>query len=396
MMESSLQALPPLTESSVFHDTLETPSWLLTPATGAVPPPPVTTRMQLLPFSDLSWENFERLCLRMLRIEVGAVRASLYGRPGQAQYGIDMFAIAPAEAGKPASPRGYVTLQSRRIGNVTASNIENSVNDFLQGEWADVTRKFIYATSSPVTSNQTIDKIEKLVGQLDSLSIAFEVWDQEIISEKLRILPELVDDFFGRPWVSAFCGEDVAEQLGIRLDVNEMAELRQELGRIYAISFGLADPGFAGFGPNELRRVELVERFVTPDLVSATHQSASYPYDVAVEDERVDRLPDSQAYNGTFEEWNARYLDEYSWSIPTSFNSKHMTQPEEVVERRPANHWIGSERLQIVIGDPGAGKSFAVEIRGPRLADGRTPMERCRGTLGRILAGLATFPFLGT
>ena len=268
-----------------------------------------------------------------------------------------MYANAPVEAGKPANPRGYVTLQSRRISNVTATNIESSVNDFLQGNWVDVTQKFIYATSFPARSNQVLDKVEKLAGQLDSRSIAFEVWDQEVISEKLKASPELVHDFFGRPWVLAFCGEEVAEQLSDRLDVSEMAKLRQELGRIYAISFGLADPGFAGIGSNSRRRVELMERFVTPDLVSVAHRSASYPYDVAVEGEVVDRPPASQAYYGTSEEWNAQFPDEYSWSIPSSFNSAHMTQPEEVVERRPANQWIGTERLQIVIGDPGAGKS---------------------------------------
>ena len=357
MTELDLQSLPPMTDSSVFSDTFETPSWLLTPATGVGPPPPVDTRMQLLPFSELSWENFERLCLRILRNEVGSVRASLYGRPGQAQYGIDMYAIAPTEAGKSADPRGYVTLQSRRISDITATNIESSVNDFLQDKWADVTQKFIYATSSPIRSNQVLDKIEKLAGQLDSQSIAFEVWDQEFLSEKLKDSPKLVDDFFGRPWVSAFCGKEVAEQLGDRLDVSEMAELREELSRIYSISFGLADPGFAGFGPNKMRRVELKERFVTPDLVSVAHQSASYPYSVAVEGEVVDRPPASQTYPGTSEEWNARFLDEYSWSIPSSFNSAHMTKPEEVVERRAASQWIGMERLQLVIGDPGAGKS---------------------------------------
>ena len=171
MTELDLQSLPPMTDSSVFSDTFETPSWLLTPATGVGPPPPVDTRMQLLPFSELSWEHFERLCLRILRNEVGSVRASLYGRPGQAQYGIDMYAIAPTEAGKSADPRGYVTLQSRRISDITATNIESSVNDFLQDKWADVTQTFIYATSSPIRSNQVLDKIEKLAGQLDSPAI---------------------------------------------------------------------------------------------------------------------------------------------------------------------------------------------------------------------------------
>ena len=68
----------------------------------------------------------------------------------------------------------------------------------------------------------------------------------------------MVDDFFGRPWVKAFCGEGAATELGNRLDAREMADLRQELARIYATTFALADPGFAGFGLNKVRRVELL------------------------------------------------------------------------------------------------------------------------------------------
>ena len=97
-------------------------------------------------------------------------------------------------------------------------------------------------------STQILEKIEELSKHLDSRSVLFEVWDQEEISEKLKGRPELVDDFFGRPWVKAFCGEGAAVQLGNRLDAREMADIRQELARIYATMFGLADPGFAGSG----------------------------------------------------------------------------------------------------------------------------------------------------
>lgn len=169
-----------------------------------------------------------------------------------------MYAIAPIAPGEPANPQRYVTLQSRRISNVTPASLENSVHDFLEGNWADVSEKFVYATSTSARSTQILEKIEELSNHLDTRSIVFEVWDQEELSEKLKGRPELVDDFFGRPWVRAFCGEGAANKLGNRLDASEMAGLRQELARIYATTFGLADPGFAGFGLNKMRRVELI------------------------------------------------------------------------------------------------------------------------------------------
>ena len=295
--------------------------------------------------------------LRLLRTEIGAVRAALYGLPGQAQHGIDVYAIPPAAPDDTASSRYYVTLQSRRISNITPANLESSVNDFLKGLWANVSKKFVYATSSSARSTQVLGKVEELAKHLGQRSIVFEMWDQESISEKLKGYPELVHDFFGRPWVTAFCGDAAANQVANRLDAREMSELRQELAGIYATTFGLADPGYAGVGLNEVRRVELLERFVTPDLVSAARQTASYPYGVAVEIEVASRTPAAPDHIGTAEEWNAWLPDEHSWSVPSTSDKVSGTQPAVAVERRPADHWIGTERLQVIIGDPGAGKA---------------------------------------
>ena len=343
--------------SSASHAAWETPTWLFTPATSRDLPPPVQTHNQLLPLSALRWDDFERLCFRLLRAEVGPVRAALYGVPGQAQHGIDMYALTPVALSAPQDTRRYVTLQSRRISNVGPKSVENGVADFLKGDWADDSQKFIYATSSSARSTQVLNKIEKLAKSLDQQSIAFEVWDQERISEKLKGYPELVDDFFGRPWVTAFCGEGAVTQLGNRLDASDMAELREELAHIYAKTFGWADPGFAEFRLNKIRRVELLDRFVTPDLVSAAQQTASYPYSVAVEPEAIGTTPAPSSLFETDEEWNAWLPDEHSWSVPSAFGTALSAQPAAAMDRRPADQWLGTERLQVIIGDPGTGKS---------------------------------------
>ena len=357
MTESGQHSLISATSSTTSHAAWDTPSWLLTPATGGGVSLPVQTLNQLLPLSELVWEDFERLCLRLLRTEVGAVRAALYGLPGQAQRGIDVYAISQATSDDTVGSRHYVTLQSRRISNVTPANLESSVDDFLKGTWANVSKTFVYATSSSARSTQVLDKVEALSKGLNERSIAFEVWDQEAISEKLKGYPELVHDFFGRPWVKAFCGDEAASKLGNRLDAQEMSELRKELAGVYTTTFGLADPGYAGVGLNEVRRVELLERFVTPDLVSATRQTASYPYSVAVESEAARRGPTTPGHIGMAEERNARLPDEQGWIEPSTFDQTLVAHPAVAVDRRPADHWIGTEHLQVVIGDPGAGKS---------------------------------------
>jgi len=65
------------------------PSWLETPPLSLIKPP-VTTRLQELPLGELSWEDFERLCLRLARLEANVEHCQLYGERGQKQEGIDL------------------------------------------------------------------------------------------------------------------------------------------------------------------------------------------------------------------------------------------------------------------------------------------------------------------
>ena len=86
------QSLSPKTEE-ILSEVEGVPTWLETPVTD-VPPvkPPVDTRAQLLPLNALTWEHFERLCLRFVRTQAFVVRTTLYGVKGQKQHGIDLLA----------------------------------------------------------------------------------------------------------------------------------------------------------------------------------------------------------------------------------------------------------------------------------------------------------------
>ena len=76
---------------SIAGSPVPVPSYLETPPQSIVPPP-VTTRAQSLPFDKLRPDDFERLCLRLVRKEGGVSHCRLYGEPGQAQEGIDFYA----------------------------------------------------------------------------------------------------------------------------------------------------------------------------------------------------------------------------------------------------------------------------------------------------------------
>src|SRR4051812_2840515 len=47
---------------------------------------------QLLDFLQLGWDNFERLCKRLLEANAGIEHSALYGTRGQNQKGIDVYA----------------------------------------------------------------------------------------------------------------------------------------------------------------------------------------------------------------------------------------------------------------------------------------------------------------
>ena len=69
-------------------------------------PAPVIGKLELLPFNDLSWEDFERIQWRVMRDVEGLRHAQLYGERGQAQYGLDVVALAPDGSGTaPCSSR---------------------------------------------------------------------------------------------------------------------------------------------------------------------------------------------------------------------------------------------------------------------------------------------------
>jgi len=91
-VKKKAQSLAPKSEE-ILSEVEGVPTWLETPVTD-VPPvkPPVDTRAQLLPLKALTWEHFERLCLRFVRTQAVVVRTTLYGVKGQKQHGIDLLA----------------------------------------------------------------------------------------------------------------------------------------------------------------------------------------------------------------------------------------------------------------------------------------------------------------
>ncbi|GAA2532678.1 FxSxx-COOH system tetratricopeptide repeat protein [Pilimelia columellifera] len=188
-------------EARAFPETEPIPTWLEQDPTGPRPTL-VRTAPQILPFDELTSEDFERLVLRYLRRDPTVEQCRLYGTSGQKQYGIDLYARlrVPGPGG-----RRYLTIQCRNVATIGPSAIVAAAEDFLTGHWAQQSAVFVLATRASTRSTQQVEAIEAASRRLEAAGCRLEVWDGEELSERLRNLPELVDAFFAHGTALAFC-----------------------------------------------------------------------------------------------------------------------------------------------------------------------------------------------
>jgi hypothetical protein len=247
--------------NSVVRLSSDAPSWLQEPPTGPEPKPPVETREQFLPLGELSWQDFERLILRLVRREDKIVDCSVYGTPGQSQDGIDILAVC---SGQPAL---RVCYQCKKVSGFDAADIVSAVDKFLSGKWSENTDEFVLCISASLENTKLQDALERQRCRLEERNFTLSVWDGSAaggICERLKIHHDIVDDFFGRPWVSSFNGQAAAASLGDRLNGYELGVLRARLANLYSVLFMQHDPGLRT-ERNSL--LDYRDRYVMADVV---------------------------------------------------------------------------------------------------------------------------------
>jgi hypothetical protein len=228
-------------------------------------PLPVTTRVQVLPLEKLSWESLERLCYRLAARSADVADCRRYGIPGQEQQGIDIYV-------RRASDGSYSTWQCKRYCNFSASDIKKAVTEFLGHEWAKTSAVFHLAVTVSLTPTALANAVEEQAQRCRKAGIEFVPLDLDGISDLLKQHPDLVDDFFGRPWVEAFCGPDAVKKLSARrLTKRERIEARQKLRELYTTHFASVDvglPAAAGALRNAAPYFALHKRYVVPSIES--------------------------------------------------------------------------------------------------------------------------------
>jgi energy-coupling factor transporter ATP-binding protein EcfA2 len=181
----------------------EIPSWLETPPDTNKIDPPVETQQQELPFEKLTWENFERLCLRLAQLEGNVEHCQLYGERGDNQEGIDIYATQKFS-------EKYRVYQCKREKDFGPKKIESAVLKFIKGIWCDKADTFVLCTKESLVAKLRADKVETQRAILKQKGITLIVWDKGQLEKKLKDQHHLVKDFFGKLWADAFCEKELA------------------------------------------------------------------------------------------------------------------------------------------------------------------------------------------
>jgi hypothetical protein len=304
------------------------PSYVTAAPSGDIPEPPVGTRAQLLPLSELGWPDFERLCLRLIEAQGEIIEARLYGDPGEKQEGIDFFARR--------TDGTLAVYQCRRVKAMTPAAIAKAVNDFLSGDWADEAIAFGICTSTNLSSRARAQAVEKGRMELSKAGKELETWDVNRLSLKLKDDPRLVDDFFDRPWVIRFNGQSAADQLQGRLGRRSAFRTRQDLHSFYSRVFKVHDAGLSlhAIAPPE----DLRELFVVPGF----EETVLSPTEITA-DHRAESAHDSASLEGSQDRTRTRGR-------------------ASARVRIPADRWLSGRRTAIVTGEPGVGKSACLRF----------------------------------
>ena len=271
------------------HDDALPRGWSRIGADDGIWEPPVplevpltTTRPTELDFEALRWQDFERLLCWLVPQLQRTQNVFRYGRPGQAQHGIDI-ACLPSD-GEPT------VFQAKRYQRFGASDLRTAVEDFVNGERPLDAQKFIVIVACDANDTATVNMLQEC--QRRHADFCIDLWDRSVLSRLLVGYPDIVEQFFGEHTRRAFCGERASgdpastatlrdyvmrgpiRHLGLSTLLSQAENDATEHPRVAADRFGeiasaLRDASFGGHAEQfRLRQADALER--ADDIVAAS------------------------------------------------------------------------------------------------------------------------------
>jgi hypothetical protein len=217
----------------------------------------------VLPFTGIEWKDFERLCVKLAARDGTVEAAWSYGTAGQAQYGIDVLVRL--------NDGTYEVWQTKRYQTFSAANIEAAVALFVKHKWVRKAKRFVLAVACELDKRNVVEALEAARDLLAKRKIIFDPRGATQLTDDLRELPALIDDFFDRPWVERICSAEAVQSLEKRYSRFQEAAVREKLRTCYRSWISAIDPGWlvTGLDPQGRPRanVPITDRYVQPDVV---------------------------------------------------------------------------------------------------------------------------------
>jgi len=314
---------------------IKDPAWLKQDPSGHAIRPPVQSRGTDLPFTEIGWQDFERLCRRLAGAGRHVEAAWAYGEAGQRQYGIDILVRL--------SDGSYEVWQTKRYERVRPSDIGAAIAIFLNHPWAERATRLVLAYACPLRTTAVVEAIESARDQLAARSISLIAHDAVTLTTELIIQPEIIDDFFGRPWVERTCPPEAQDRLRNRLSAVDRQALRMRLRGLYESWISTVDPGMPiaqlGRSGAAVPALPLRDRFVEPDFLARLRQL----------DDGAARAPHSSAET-------ERSLETLAGEDATRRIS-HPTRAPVREQRISLENLLESNRQIVIAGGAGSGKT---------------------------------------
>ncbi len=202
------------------HDLLAEPS------ADELAPPLTDTAPLGLNTHELPWATFERLALSIARDVDGALDVRSYGRPGQAQHGIDLVAFFDE---KPTT-----VYQAKRYQEFKAQDLDTAVKKYCDGERPFDATRFVVMVACEAHDTGVVDQLDSLRSAYPELAI--ELRDRTALSEILVNQPQIVRRFFGAATCDVFCVANLPAAPAVASPIDPDAVMRGPVRHM-----GLAD-----------------------------------------------------------------------------------------------------------------------------------------------------------
>lgn len=351
-------------------------NYLYTPIQTIVDPP-IDTKEQELPLEKLSWEDFEKLCLAVVQIDFTINDCEIYGIKGQAQEGIDIYA-------RQTNGR-YSSYQCKRYQEFELNDINKAVEYFKGKEFFDKSDKLFLCTSCEWNKTQVQDRFEELKTELEKENITLVKWDKIQLSRLLKDKPQIVFDFFGLEWVKKFNGEPSLQQISgaKKYDAKQIIEFRTELYEFYSTIFNIQDPGIP---IKELNSpYTLQERFIIPDILSSVKEEG-------FENNSKTSLSTSNQDQYYYDDYSYGYVDDELRR--RNLNNQNDLEESSIDIRIKTDDALITNKKNIIIGDPGAGKSSLLRYITLDILSSKPQLDNISQKYGKTLPVWLPFAFI--